>query len=115
MPTLNTAYFQTFLCVLVQKITHQNILLVLDGALNHRYGDLVVSRKITLLFLPPYWPELYSKENLWNEICEKIFKNCALKSMTAVQAILDMERNPEPVHPLPCSPISSSHSDAGSV
>ena len=40
------------------------------------------------------------KENLWDEIREKIFKNFALKSMNAVraklqQAVLYIERNPK--------------------
>jgi hypothetical protein len=54
---------------------------------------------ISLLFLPPYSLELNPKENLWDEIREKIFKNYALKSIDAVraklkQAILYIERNP---------------------
>ena len=53
-------------------------------------------------FLPPYSPELNPKENLWEEIREKIFKNYALKSIDAVrakleEAILYIERNPETV------------------
>ena len=57
---------------------------------------------ISLLFLPPYSPELNPKENLWDEIREKLFKNYALKSIDAVrrkleQAILYIERNPETV------------------
>ena len=74
-------------------------MLVLDGAPNHRCGDLAVPDNITLLYLPPYSPELNPKENLWDEIREKIFKNYALKSMDAVrdklkQAILlYIERN----------------------
>jgi transposase len=48
--------------------------------------------------LPPYAPELNPKENLWDEIREKIFKNYALKSINAVhrkleEAILYIERN----------------------
>ena len=59
-------------------------------------------RNVTLLFLPPYAPELNPKENLWDEIREKIFKNYALKSIDAVyrkldEAILYIERNPETV------------------
>jgi hypothetical protein len=54
--------------------------LVLDGAPNHRSSDLVFPGNISLLFLPPYAPELNPKENLWDEIREKIFKNYALKS-----------------------------------
>ena len=102
MPTSNTECFQVFLDVLARKFARQDILLVLDGAPNHRCGDLAVPGNITLLYLPPYSPELNPKENLWDEIREKIFKNYTLKSIDAVrakleQAILYMERNPETV------------------
>ena len=68
---------------------------------------------ISLLFLPPYGPELNPKENLWDEIREKIFKNYALKSIDAVraklkEAILYMERKPH-------SPTFSSHPDVEMV
>jgi len=97
MPTSNTACFQAFLNVLSRKFARQDILLVLDGAPNHRCGDLALPDNISLLFLPPYSPELNPKENLWDEIREKIFKNYALKSIDAVraklkQAILDGRR-----------------------
>ena len=70
---------------------------MLDGAPNHRCGDLVLPDNISLLFLPPYGPELNPKENLCDEIREKIFKNYALKSIDAGpaklnEAILYMER-----------------------
>ena len=102
MPTSNTACFQSFLHVLSRRFARQDILLVLDGAPNHRCGDLAVPDNITLLFLPPYAPELNPKENLWDEIREKIFKNYALKSLDVVQskleeAILYIERNPQTV------------------
>ena len=100
MPAADTACFQIYLDVLSKKYCRQHILLVLDGAPNHQSGLLVVPENITLLFLPPYSPELNPKENLWDEIREKIFKNFALKSMDAVHAklregILYIERNPE--------------------
>jgi len=100
MPTSNTACFQSFLDVLSRRFARQDILLVLDGAPNHRCGDLAVPDNVTLLFLPPYAPELNPKENLWDEIREKIFKNYALKSIDAVQskleeAIVYIERNPQ--------------------
>src|SRR6516162_6375757 len=89
MPTSNTECFQVFLEVLARKFARQDILLVLDGAPNHRCGDLAVPGNITLLYLPPYSPELNPKENLWDEIREKIFNNYALKSMSDVNAKLD--------------------------
>ena len=98
MPTSNTACFQPFLDVLARKFARQDTLLVLDGAPNHRSGELAVPDNITLPYLPPYSPELNPKENLSDEIREKIFKNYALKSIDAVraklkQAILYIERN----------------------
>jgi hypothetical protein len=53
--------------------------------------------------------ELNPKENLWDEIREKIFKNYALKSMDAVRAkprraILYMERNPKLIHSITSFP-----------
>src|SRR5665811_1243640 len=97
MPTSNTACFQIFLNVLSRKFASQDILLVLDGAPNHRCKVLALPNNISLLFLPPYSPELNPKENLWDEIREKLFKNYALKSIDAVraklkQAILYIER-----------------------
>ena len=116
MPASDTACFQVFLDVLSRKFGRQHILLVLDGAPNHRCGVLALPDNISLLFLPPYSPELNPKENLWDEIREKIFKNLALKSMDAVraklkQAVLYIERNPESSNPSRPSPTSPSHSD----
>jgi len=64
MPTSNTACFQVFLDVLARRFARQDILLVLDGAPSHRCGDLVVPDNVTLLYLPPYSPELNPKEPL---------------------------------------------------
>jgi len=50
MPTSNTACFQVFLDVLARKFARRDILLVLDGAPNHRCGDLTVPHNITLLY-----------------------------------------------------------------
>jgi transposase len=88
MPTSNTASFQAFLDVLSRRFARQDILLVLDGAPNHRCRDLVIPDNITLLPLPPYSPELNPTENLWDQIREKIFKNYALKSMNGVRVKL---------------------------
>ena len=101
MPTSNTDCFRAFLDALAKKFASEDILLVLDGAPNHRCGSLAVPSNISLLFLPPYAPELNPQETSRDEIREKIFKNYALKSMDAVhakleQAILYIERNRKP-------------------
>ena len=58
MPTSNTACFQAFLNVLSRKFVGQDILLVLDGAPNHRSSELVLPGNISALFPPPHAPEL---------------------------------------------------------
>ena len=58
MPRSDTACFQVFLNALSRKFARQDILLILDGAPNHRCRDLVLPGNISLLFLPPYSPEL---------------------------------------------------------
>jgi hypothetical protein len=95
MPTSNTACFQAFLDTLARRFSRQDM--------------LVVPNNIKLLSLPPYSPELNPKENLWDEMREKIFKNYALKSMDAVraklkQAVLYMERNPKLVRSITSFP-----------
>jgi hypothetical protein len=37
---------------------------------NYRCGNLNVLGNITLLYIPPYWPELNPKIKLWDEIRE---------------------------------------------
>ena len=72
MPTSDAGEFPGLLLdVLARRFSRQDILLVLDGAPNHRSGDLVVPDNITLLYLPPYSPELDPKEDLWDEIRER--------------------------------------------
>ncbi len=108
--------YGAFLEVLARRFARQDILLVLDGAPNHRSGELVVPDNVRLLYLPPYSPELNPKESLWDEIREKIFKNFALKSMDAVRASLSRPSStssaiPSSSAPSLPSPISSTHSD----
>jgi hypothetical protein len=71
MPTSNTASFQAFLDALARRLARQDILLVLDGAPNHRSRDLVVPDNIALLYLPPYSPELNPRKG-FQELCSKV-------------------------------------------
>ena len=118
MPTSNTACFQVFLDVLARKFARQDILLVLDGAPNHRCCDLTVPDNITLLYLPPYSPELNPKENLWDEIRDSRttrsnpWMPCALSSgrQSSISSAI-----PNWSALSPPSPISSTHSDVETV
>jgi transposase len=99
MPTSNTTCFQSLLNSCREDL--------LGGkpswcstARQHRCADLALPNNVSLLFLPPNAPELNPKENLWDEIREKIFKDYAIKSIEAVyrkleEAILYIKRNSE--------------------
>jgi transposase len=99
LPAADTQCFQIFLDTLAKKYRRQVILLFVDGAGNHQGDQLKIPDNVILEVLPPYSPELNPKENLWDEIREKIFKNYALKSMDEVytkleEAALYIDRNP---------------------
>jgi transposase len=116
MPRSDTACFQAFLNVLSRKFARQDILLVLDGAPNHRCSDLALPDNISLLFLPPYSPELNPKENLWDEIREKSSRTTRSNQSTPCAPNSSRRSStsnaiPQWSNPLRLSPISQSHSD----
>lgn len=113
LPSSNAECFQIFLDTLAKKFPRWHILLVIDGAGNHRADELVVPANVTLERLPPYSPELNPQETIWDEIREKIFKNRAAKSMDEVceklvKGSLYIERNPELVKSMTSFPYIES-------
>src|SRR5262245_45274865 len=120
MPTSNTASFQAFLDVLARKFARQDILLVLDGAPNHRCGHLIVPDNITLLYLPPYSPGSIRKKISGMKSAKKSSRTmhsnpwtpCAPSSSRPSSI---SSETPSSFAPLPASPISSTHSDVEMV
>jgi transposase len=111
MPTSNTACFQVFLEVLARRFARQDILPVLDGAPNHRCGDLAVPNNITLnnitlLYLPPYSPELNPKENSGMKFAKKSsrIKRSYLWTLSAPSSSSYIERNPKLVRSISSFP-----------
>jgi transposase len=65
-PTVNTPLMSEHLRMIAEEAgpdTH--VVLVLDGAGWHTSNGLVVPESMTLLFLPPYSPELMPMERVW--------------------------------------------------
>jgi transposase len=51
----------------VSKAHHNKFIeMVVDGASTHKAKDLIIPNNITLIFLPPYSPELNPTEVIWN-------------------------------------------------
>ena len=65
----------------------RNIVLVLDNAGFHGPQDLVVPDGITLVFLPPYTPELQPAERLWTLLDEPVV-NRYFDTLNALDAVL---------------------------
>ena len=100
MPTSNTACFQVFLDVLARRFARQDILLVLDGAPNHRGGDLAVPRQHHPLVSSTLFAGTQSEGKSLGRNSRKNLQELCAQSMNAVraklkQAILYIERNPK--------------------
>ncbi|MGL4757923.1 MAG: transposase, partial [Patescibacteria group bacterium] len=68
--TANTDLILEYLNILVSKLP-KNSFIVLDNATyhnNNRVKELVKNSNITLIFLPPYSPELNPIERLWGSV-----------------------------------------------
>lgn len=63
-----------------------HVVLVLDGAGWHKAKDLVVPESMTLLFLPPYSPELMPMERLWCWMKEHDLSNRVFADEAAIDA-----------------------------
>ena len=116
MPTSNAACFQAFLDVLARKFARQDILLVLDGAPNHRCGELALPDNITLLYLPPYSPNSIQRKISGMKSARKSSRTtrsnpstpCAPNSNRPSSTSSAIPNSYAPSHP---SHISSTHSD----
>ena len=66
MSTVNTKLMGDHLKMIAQEAGEDtHVVLVLDGADWHKANALQVSSNMTLLFLPPYSPELMPIERVW--------------------------------------------------
>jgi hypothetical protein len=58
LPSSDTECFQIFLDALAKKFSRSHILLIVDGAGNHKSGELAIPANVTLERLPAHSPEL---------------------------------------------------------
>jgi transposase len=77
--------------------------MIMDGAGWHKAFSLKVPENMRIVFLPPYSPELYPVEHLWDELREKSFGNLVFDSLDALEnhleaALLKMEQDRARIH-----------------
>ena len=80
---MNTDNMSRFLAQVSKAHCQEFMVMVLDGASSHKCKDLVVPENITLVFLPPYSPELNPAELIWNELRRNYFVNKVFDSLNA--------------------------------
>ena len=95
-PTVNTAWMSAFLqLVSDQAEADEHLVLVLDNAGWHVARELKVPANITLLYLPPYSPELNPIERLWKYLKEHYLSNRVYSDYDAlVEAATEAFRRP---------------------
>jgi transposase len=62
----------------------RNHLPVIDGAGWHKSGDLNIPENLSILFLPPYSPELNPTENIWQFLRQTCLSNRVFETWDAI-------------------------------
>ena len=102
LPYCNTDCMNVFLSELARAYPQDQILLVCDGAMWHKANTLVIPAQITLIFIPPYTPEMNPIEQIWKEIRKRGFRNEVFKTLEKV-----IDRLCDVINNLPASVIQS--------
>lgn len=102
LPHVNGNCMQIFLDEIAARHPDKRIVMILDGAGWHKNQSVPLPPNLTLVFLPPYSPELNPVEHLWDDLREKFFHNRVFDSLDALEdrlvtALLVYENNPERV------------------
>jgi hypothetical protein len=85
LPLVNTDAMNLHLVEIAKRYPDEHIALVLDGAGWHTGERLVVPENMTLIFLPPYSPELNPVEQLWKALRKNWFANLLFDSMGSLE------------------------------
>jgi len=87
---MNTENMSRFLKQVGEAHRQDFIVMILDGAPSHRGKKLEVPENMSIVFLPPYSPELNPVERLWNALRRDYFANKVFDSLNV--ATLQAER-----------------------
>ena len=88
LPEVNADMMTTYLAHFRTAFPSSPLILVMDQAGWHKAKDLSVPEGITLVFLPPYSPELNPIERLWRWLRLHVCRNRLFHSLDDVEAAL---------------------------
>ena len=94
LPKVNTECMNIFLQELVKEVGSKQIIMVVDGAGWHKSKNLKIPDSITIIFLPPYSPELNPIERLWLHIKHHTIRNRIYNTLKELEdTICDFIKN----------------------
>lgn len=99
LPWVNAETMSRFLATVAEPHADEFIIMLMNQAGWHIAADLVVPKNMTLVFLPPYSPELTPAERLWKALRKDRFANIVFTSLDAAEDSLTkdlvaLESNP---------------------
>jgi len=84
-PTVSTELMNAHLRMIAEEAGEDvHVVLVLDGAGWHKSSDLQAPDSMTLLFLPPYTPELMPMERVWQWMRQHDLSNRVFEDEAAI-------------------------------
>ena len=85
MPRANAEAMQKHLEEISQSIaTKAHGVVIMDGAGWHKSGALKIPENLSILFLPPYSPELNPTENIWQFLRQTYLSNRVFETWEAI-------------------------------
>lgn len=89
LPWVNGEMMSLFLAEVASRHPDEHIAMVVDGASWHKAKGLKIPKNMTLIFLPPYSPELNPVECFWKQVRKKGFYNKVFKTIKSVEDTLE--------------------------
>lgn len=80
---MNTENMTCFLTQASEAHKGEFIVMVVDGASSHKSKELKIPENMSLVLLPPYFPELNPTEQIWNVLRRDYFANQVFDSLEA--------------------------------
>ncbi|OAM06533.1 MAG: hypothetical protein TV41_03730 [Wolbachia endosymbiont of Dactylopius coccus] len=87
-PYVNTDCMNIFLEQMSKNLESREIFLIMDCASWHRSKGLKIPESITIIYLPPYSPELNPVERFWQYLKDNIIKNKIYDSIQLLEKTL---------------------------
>ena len=83
-----------FLAGISQQFKQKKICIIMDQAGWHKSKGLAIPSNITIIYLPPYSPELNPIERLWQHMKRHLLKNKIYETLQALEdAVCDFIRS----------------------